>query len=86
MDIQEFIDNHSRVFREMPKVIPPTIYDHYHSIHLQPGSVPPNIRPYMYPYAQKSEIEHMVQEMLDAIIIQPRQSELYTPLVMVHEI
>ena len=36
------------------------------------GSVPPKIRPCKYPYAQKSEIKHMVAEMLEVgIIIQP---------------
>jgi hypothetical protein len=46
------------------------------NIHLQPRSVPPNIRPYRYPYAQKSEIECIVQEMLEVGIIQPSQSDL----------
>ena len=59
-DLQKFLDNHSKVF-ETPKGLPP-IRDHDHAIHLIPGSVPPNIRPYRYPYAQKSEIEHMVAE------------------------
>jgi hypothetical protein len=66
----------------MPKGLPPT-RDHDHAIHLQPGSVPPNIRPYRYPYAQKSEIEHMIQEMLEADIIQPSQSSFSSPVVMV---
>ena len=57
-DLQKVLDNHSKVF-ETPKGLPP-IRDHDHAIHLIPGSVPPNIRPYRYPYAQKSEIEHMV--------------------------
>eukprot|EP00253_Pinus_taeda_P002142 PITA_02142 len=57
-DLQKFLDNHSKVF-ETPKGLPP-IRDHDHSIHLIPGNVPPNIRPYRYPYAQNSEIEHMV--------------------------
>ena len=47
------------------------------------GSLPPNIRPYRYPYAQKSEIECMVAEMLEACIIQPSQSSFYAPVVMV---
>jgi hypothetical protein len=82
MDLQKVINNHSKVFGEMPKGLPPT-QDHDHAIHLQPGSVPPNIRPYRYPYAQKSEIEHMVQEMLEVGIIQPSQSDFSSPVVMV---
>ena len=57
--------------------------DHDHAINLILGSVPPNIRPYRYPYAQKSEIEHMVAEMLETCIIQPSQSSFSTPIVMV---
>jgi hypothetical protein len=59
-DLQIIINNHSKVFSEIPKGIPPT-QNHDHAIHLQPGSVPPKIIPYRYPYAQKSEIEHMIQ-------------------------
>ena len=57
-DLQEVLDNHSKVF-EAPKGLP-RIRDHDHAIHLIPKSVPPNIRIYRYPYAQKSEIECMV--------------------------
>jgi hypothetical protein len=59
----------------MPKGIPPA--------HLYLGGVPPNIRPYRYPYAQKSEIEHMIKEMLEADIVQPRQSYFSSPVMMV---
>ena len=68
-DLQKVLDNHSKVF-EAPNGLPP-IRDHDHAIHLIPGSVPPNIRPYRYPYVQKSEIELMVAEMPEAGIIQP---------------
>ena len=54
-DLKKVLDNHSKVF-ETPKGLSP-ILDHDHVIHLIPGSVTPNIRPYRYPYAQKSEIE-----------------------------
>jgi len=53
-DLQKFLDNHSKVF-ETPKSLPPR-RDHGHSIHLIPGSVPPNVKLYRYPYVQKSEI------------------------------
>eukprot|EP00253_Pinus_taeda_P006672 PITA_06672 len=82
-DLREVLDNHSKVF-ETPKGLPP-MHDHDHAIHLIPGSVPPNIRPYRYPYAQKSEIERMVAEMLEAVIIQPSQSSFSTPVVLVHK-
>ena len=48
--LQGIIDKHSKVFEDIPKCIPPT-QNHDHDIHLIPGSVPPNIRPYRYPYA-----------------------------------
>ena len=69
---------------ETPKGLPP-IRDHDHAIHLILGSVPPNIRPYRYPYVQKSEIEHMIAEMLEAGIIQPSQSPFSAPVVLVHK-
>ena len=77
------MDNHSKVF-ETPKSVPP-IRDHDHAIHLIPGSVPPNIRPYKYPYAQKSEIERIVVEMLEVGMIQPSQSSFSTPIELVHK-
>jgi len=50
--LQNVLDNHSKVF-ETPIGLPP-IRDHDHAIHLIPGIVPPNIKPYRYPYAQRS--------------------------------
>ena len=69
---------------ETPKGIPP-IRDHDHAIHLIPGIVPPKIRPSRYPYVQKSEIECMIAEMLEADIIQPSQSSFSAPVVLVHK-
>ena len=82
-NLQKVLENHSKVF-ETPKGLPP-IHDHDHAIHLISRSVPPNIRSYRYPYAQKSEIERMVAEMLEAGIIQPSQSSFSTPVVLVHK-
>ena len=81
-DLQGIIDKHSKVFEDIPKVLPPT-RNHDHDIHLIPGSVPPNINPYIYPYAQKSEIECMVEEMLEDGIIRPSQSSYSASVVMV---
>jgi hypothetical protein len=82
LNLQGIIDKQSKVFEYIPKGIPPT-HDHDHAIHLIPGSVPPNIRPYRYPYAQTSEIECMVEEMLEDNIIIPSQSSYSAPMVMV---
>jgi hypothetical protein len=81
-DLQRIIDKNSKVFEDIPKGLPPT-RNHDHEIHLIPESVPPNIRPYRYPYAQKSEIECMVEEMLEVGIIRPSQSSYSAPVVMV---
>jgi hypothetical protein len=81
-DLQRIIDNHSKVFEDIPKGLAPT-QNHDHEIHPIPGSAPPNIRPYRYPYAQKSEIERMVEEMLEDGIIRPIQGSYSAPVVMV---
>jgi hypothetical protein len=80
--IQRIIDKNSKVFEDIPKGLPPT-RNHDHEIHLIPGSVPQNIRPYRYPYAQKSKIECMVEEILKAGIIRPSQSSYFASVVMV---
>ena len=69
---------------DTPKGLPP-IRDHDHDIHLILGSVPQNIRPYKYPYVQKSEIKCMIAEMLEVGIIQPSQSSLSALVVLVNK-
>ena len=49
LDMQKVMDKHSKVFEHVPKGLPPP-RDHDHAIQFIPGSVPPNIRPYRYPY------------------------------------
>ena len=52
-DLQSIINTNSKAFEDIPKGILP-IHDFDHDMHLILGSVPPNIRPYQYPYSQKS--------------------------------
>ena len=82
LDLQGIIDKNYKVFEDIPKGLPPT-RNNDHDIHLIPGSVPPNISPYIYPYAQKSEIESMVEEILEVGIIRPSQSSYSALVVMV---
>ena len=82
-DLEKFLDNHSKVFETL-KGLPP-IFCNDHVIHLILGIFPPNIRPYRYPYVQKSEIEHMIAELLEVGLIQPSQSSFSAPVVLVHK-
>jgi hypothetical protein len=82
LDLQGIINKNSKVFEYIPIGLPPT-RNHDLSIHLISGSARPNIRPYRYPYSQKSEIECMVEEMLAVGIIRPSQRSYYAPVVMV---
>ena len=58
-DLQAIISKHPLVF-STPQGLPPSRGVHDHSIPLFPRSLPPNIRPYRHPFAQKNEIEKMV--------------------------
>ena len=68
LDLQAIIDRHFVILGDMPKGLPPN-KDHDHAIQLVPRSQTPNIRPYRYPHIQKSEIEKIVEEMLEVGII-----------------
>lgn len=37
----------------------------YHQIHLQPGIVPINVRPYLYQHFLKDVMEHLANEMME---------------------
>jgi hypothetical protein len=81
-DLQALLYKHQTVF-STPQGLPPSrgVYDD--SIPLVLGSLPPNIRPYRHPFAQKNEIEKMVQELFIASVIHPSTSPYSSPVVMV---
>jgi hypothetical protein len=81
-DLQALLSKHQIVF-STPQGLPPSHGVHDHSILLVPGILPPNIRPYRHPFAQKNEIEKIVQELLTAGVIRPSTIPYSSLFVMV---
>ncbi|XP_026452105.1 uncharacterized protein LOC113352508 [Papaver somniferum] len=76
-----FLDHFPDVFFE-PNSFPPQ-RDLDQKIPLQPNSVPVNLRPYKFPYIQKSVVEKLVQVMILSGIIQPSNSPFASPILLV---
>jgi hypothetical protein len=81
-DLQALLSKHQIVL-STPQGLPPSHGVHDQSIPLVPRSLPPNIRPYRHPFAQKNEIEKMVQELLTTGVIRPSTSPYSSPFFMV---
>jgi hypothetical protein len=81
-DLQALLSKHQTVF-STPQGLPPSHDVHDHSIPLVPRSLPPNIRPYRHPFAQKNEIEKMDQELLIICVIHPSTSPYSSLVIMV---
>ncbi|XP_039121357.1 uncharacterized protein LOC120258078 [Dioscorea cayenensis subsp. rotundata] len=83
-----FINAVSSLLREFTEVfstpagLPPG-REHDHHIPLLPGAPPVNVRPYRYPYFQKSEIEKLVGEMMTDGLIRPSTSPFSSPVLLV---
>ncbi|XP_042488048.1 uncharacterized protein LOC122068247 [Macadamia integrifolia] len=81
MEIKSLLRTYERVFAKPPGLPPSRPQDH--AIHLQSGTSPVNVRPYRYPHFQKTEIEHLVIEMLTAGIIRPSTSAFSSLVLLV---
>lgn len=80
-DIHQLLAEFHSVFSEPDGLPPRRIYDH--QIPLQPNHQPISVRPYRYPYFQKSEMEKMVREFLDSGLIRPSNSPFSSPVLLV---
>ncbi|XP_042037749.1 uncharacterized protein LOC121783641 [Salvia splendens] len=79
------IDKFKMIFSVPTELPPPRGWDHH--IHLAPDSTPINVRPYRYPYFQKTEIE--CQDALNAATTPnhfpiPTEDELFDELCKAH--
>ena len=80
-EIRRVMQEFSAVF-QAPTGLPPR-RDYDHSIVLKEGAAISNIRPYRYPYYHKTEIEKIVNEMLQAGIIQHSVSPFCSLIILV---
>lgn len=80
-ELQRVLSTFEEVFM-IPTTLPPP-REHDHQIPLIPGSKPPSIRPYHYASYKKSEIEKVVQELLDYGFIRLRHNPFSFPVLLV---
>jgi hypothetical protein len=80
--LQSILSQHHTIF-QTPRGLPPSHDEHDHYIPLILGSIPPNSLPYRHPFAQKNEIEKIVQEFLEVRVISPSTSPYSSPVVIV---
>ena len=80
-EIQKLLSKYSSVFK-LPTTLPPS-RNHDHKIELLPNTLANNVRPYRYPYFEKTVFENIVQEMLDLGVIRPSNSPFSSPVLLV---
>ncbi|XP_026399321.1 uncharacterized protein LOC113295181 [Papaver somniferum] len=79
--ISSLLNQYPDVFCD-PTQLPPQI-SLDHKIPLKPNSALVNLRPYRFPYIQKTVVENLVKEMLQAGIIKPSNSPFASPILLV---
>ena len=82
-ELATLLERFQHLFTSPTTLPPPRKVDH--SIHLEPGAKPVNVKPYRYPYFQKQEIELQVKEMLRQGVIQPSTSAFSSPVLLVRK-
>lgn len=80
--LKELLGDYDDIFEE-PTTLPPHRVNHDHKIPLMEGSNPVNQRPYRYALYQKTEIDKLVQNLLDAGTIKNSSSPYASPVVLV---
>lgn len=81
LELQSLLEEFHTLF-STPRELPPS-RSHDHAIPLLPNKPPVSVRPYRYPYYQKTEIERMVKEFLETGLIRPSNSPFSSPVLLV---
>ncbi|XP_026419514.1 uncharacterized protein LOC113315452 [Papaver somniferum] len=81
--LKALLQQYADIFRTPTSLPPERLQDH--RIPLIGGATPVNIRPYRYPYFQKTEIEKIVSELQQAGFIKPSSSPYSSPILMVRK-
>ncbi|RWR84947.1 Ty3/gypsy retrotransposon protein [Cinnamomum micranthum f. kanehirae] len=79
--MQLLLEDFDDIFLEPQGLSPNRTHDH--AIPLIEGTPPVNVKPYRYPFFQKSEIEKIISEMLKDGIIRPTTSPFSSPVLLV---
>ncbi|XP_047314445.1 uncharacterized protein LOC124918294 [Impatiens glandulifera] len=82
-DLQGLLDDFSTLFQQ-PDGLPPT-REHDHRIPLKEGTEAVCLHPYRYPALQKSEIENLINDMLERGIIRKSHSSFAAPVVLIRK-
>jgi hypothetical protein len=83
-EVQEILQKHKKVFQYLPMELPLERRIE-HIIEVNPGSSPIKVRPYRYPHHHKTEIERLVQDLLNCGVITKNISPYATPVVLVQK-
>jgi hypothetical protein len=83
VQIRELLDGFKQVFEEPKGLPPPRSQDHQITLK---GTQPISVRPYRYPYFQKTEIEKIVKELLQIGVIRPSQSPFSSSVLLVRKV
>lgn len=80
-DLALLLNDYKQVFDVPRGLPPPRVCDH--QILLTAGTMPVKVKPYRYPFSKKTEIEKIVQQMLNDGIIQPSSNPFFAPVILV---
>ena len=80
VSVQPLLQQYAIIF-ETPTTLPP-FWESDHQIHLKPNAALVNVRPYRYPQFQKTEMEKLIQEMLQQGIIRASQSPFSSAVLL----